>query len=204
MNPNELLDLIKHRRVVRRFEPDRAIDESALRRVLEAAIWAPFSVYAPQQWKFIATRGAERDAVVRIIEQDHTVLRYVRQMYEHSKYGGDDEARWSATAQEFGKTLGGAPVVVVSLVHQDLHEDRLHHNTVAAWCGGENMMLQAQAEGLAAGVVSLASPKVRAQLVEHFGLSPDEWTPAFAMNLGYAAEAPEPMPRDMEAIGIRG
>jgi len=66
------------------------------------------------------------------------------------------------------------------------------------------MMLQAQAEGLATGVVSLASPKVQVQLVEHFGLNPDEWTPAFAMNLGYAAESPEPAPRNMEAIGIRG
>jgi len=204
MNPNELLDLIKHRRVVRRFEPARAIDESALRRVLEAAIWAPVSVYGPQQWKFIATRGAERDAVVRIIERDHTVLRYVRHMYEQSRYGGGDEARWSATAQEFGKTLGGAPVVVVSLVRKDVHPDHSHHNTIAAWCGGENMMLQAQAEGLAAGVVSLTSPRVQAQLVQHLGLPPDQWTPAFAMNLGYAAETPEPTPRRMEAIGIRG
>lgn len=204
MNANELLDLIKHRRVVRRFEPGRAIDESAIRRVLEAAIWAPFSAYAPQQWKFVAARGAERDAVVEIIRKDHTVLKYLRLMYEESSYGGGDEAKWSAAAQEFARNLGGAPVVVVSLVHQDPHGRRLLHNTIAAWCGGENMMLQAQAEGLATGVVSLTSPKVQVQLVEHFGLDPDEWTPAFAMNLGYAAESPEPTPRHTEAIEIRG
>jgi nitroreductase len=204
MNANELLDLIKQRRVVRRFDPGRAIEESALRRVLEAAIWAPFSVYAPQQWKFIATRGAERDAVTDIVSKDRTVLKYVRLMYEQAKYGGGDEAKWSAAAQEFGKTLGGAPVVVVALVHQDPHGARFLHNTAAAWLGGENMMLQAQAEGLASGVVSLMSPKVQVHLVEHLGLDADEWAPAFVMNLGYAAETPEATPRDTTAIEVRG
>ena len=43
-----------------------------------------------------------------------------------------------------------------------------------------------------------------AALVEHLGLDPDEWLPAYVMNLGHPAETPEPLDRPKEAIEIRG
>ncbi len=149
MQPSEMLTIIKRRRVVRRFDPGAPVADDALRRILEAAIWAPLSVYDPQGWKFIALRGDERDQAAEIVERDHTILKYIRFMYEQALIGHDE--LWREKAEDFGKTLGAAPVVVVCLVQRDPHIGRQGHNLGAAWCAAQNMMLQAEAEMLAVG-----------------------------------------------------
>lgn len=202
MNPSTMLETIKRRRAVRRYRPDKPVGEERLGRVLEAAVWAPLSIYHPQGWKFVALRGDERDRAVEIITRDHTILKYIRFMYEHALIGHDDE--WSQKAEYFGKTLGEAPVLVVCLVRRDPHVDRQVHNSAAAWCAAQNMMLQAEAEGLASGLLSMTSPKVQTRLIEHLDLEPAEWKLAFLLNLGYRDEAPEPMERTQDAIEIRG
>ena len=202
MNPAAMFSLIKERRVVRRFDPGQPVARPALDRILEAALWSPLSIYAPEGRKFIALRGAERDRAVDILLRDHTILKYMRVRYEHAPIGHDEE--WSGSAEYFGKTLGEAPVVVFALVRRDPHRDRQAHNLSSAWCAAQNMMLQAEAEGLSSGVVTLSSPTVRRALIEHLGLDPDAWVLAWVMNLGRAAETPEPLARPREAIEIRG
>ena len=202
MNSSKMLEIIKSRRAVRRFQPEEPVGEEPLARILEAALWAPLSVYHPQGWKFIALRGIERDRALEIITRDHTTLKYIRAMYEHALIGHDEE--WSEQAQYFGKTLGEAPVVVVCLVKNDTHSDRLAHNLGAAWCAAQNMMLQAEAEGLGSGLISMGSPKVQGRLIEHLGLDPDEWRLAYLVNLGRRAETPEPLERRRDTIEIRG
>lgn len=202
MQPSEMLKLIQRRRVVRRFDPGAPVADEALARVLEAAIWAPISVYEPQGWKFIALRGKERDEVASIVQRDHTILKYIRFMYEQALIGTDEP--WREKAEDFGKTLGAAPVLVVCLVRRDPHVTRQGHNLGAAWCAAQNMMLQAEAEQLSSGVVSMGSPKVQGRLIEHLGFDPDDWVVAFVMNLGHRAEKPEPLERSKQAIEIRG
>ncbi len=201
MKPAHVLELIKDRRVVRQFDPGTPVAEEPLGRVLEAALWAPLSIYHPVGRKFVALCGAARDRAVEIILRDHTILKYLRFRYENALIGHDEE--WSRKAEAFGKTLGEAPVVVVALVKRDLHGDRQGHNLGAAWCAAQNMMLQAAAESLAAGVVTLGSPKVKAAVIEHLGLDSDEWTLAYVMNLGRAAETPIPLQRPQDAVEIR-
>ena len=202
MKPAKMLEIIKDRRVVRRFDPEEPVADEPLERILEAAAWAPLSIYHPMGWRFIALRGGERDRAVEIILRDHTILKYLRFRYENALIGHDEE--WGLKAQYFGKTLGEAPAVVVALVKRDPHVHRQEHILGAAWCAAQNMMLQAAAEGLASGVVTLGSPKVRGTLVEHLGLDPDEWMPAYVLNLGRAAEDPPPLQRPQEAVEIRG
>ena len=202
MNPAAMFSLIRNRRVVRRFDPDQPIAQEPLGRILEAALWAPLSIYHPLGRKFIALGGDERDRAVEILLQDHTVLKYIRFRYEQELIGHDEE--WSEKAQYFGKTLGEAPVIVFALVRIDPHGERLRHNMGSAWCAAQNMMLQAEAEGLSSGLVTLGSPKVQGQLVEHLDLDPEQWVLAFVMNLGRAAEEPTPIHRPKDAIEIRG
>lgn len=198
MKATEFLDIVKSRRVVRRFHRDRQVAEDSLNRILEAAIWAPLSVYHPQEWKFVVLEGEKRDEAVEIIIKDHTVLKYIRYMYEQTLIGHGGE--WKEEAEHFGKTLGEAPVVVVCLVKFDPHMHQMGHNLGAAWCAAENMMLQAEAEGLNTGVVSMASPKVQGKLIESLGFDSDEWGGAFVMNVGYGGEIPKPVERKTEGV----
>lgn len=201
MKPVEMLDLIKRRRVVRRFDPGRPVGEPTLGRILEAALWSPLSIYHPRGRKFIALRGGERDRAVEILLRDHTILKYIRFRYESALIGHDEE--WSDQAAYFGRTLGEAPAIVVAVVKRDPHLDRLEHNLGAAWCAAQNMMLQAEVEGLGSGVVTLSSRKVKGALIGHLGLDPDEWVLAYVLTLGRAAETPMPLDRPKEAIEVR-
>jgi len=198
MDASDFLDVIKSRRVVRRFDPDHPVNEDSLNRILEAGIWAPLSIYHPQKWKFVAMRGEERDRAVDIIVEDHTVLKYIRYMYEQALIGHDEE--WKQEAEYFGKTLGEAPVVVVCLVVYDPHIHKFGHNMGAAWCAAENMMLQAEAEGVQSGVISMASPRLQGELVQHLGFDADVWVPAFILNIGHSEEIPEPLERQIEGV----
>ena len=207
-DPFQTLDLIKARRTVRKFDPNRHVPEDAIQRVLEAGTWAPYSPYYVQGWKFVAFRGEERDRVASIILRSRAILKYLRYMYEHSPYGGEheswDEHQWKEYAHEFAKTLGNAPVIILGFVPKDSHPTIRFHSFASAFAASQNMMLQATAEGLGSGLISFRSPHLEGELVLAAGLNLDEWSFAFAMNLGYAAEKPMPSRRKEGLFEIRG
>ncbi len=208
IDPKNLLALIQARRTVRKFDRERPVDEESLQRILEAGTWAPYAPYYPQGWKFIALRGEQRDQAVEIITKSHTILKYIRALYEHSVYGGEEESpeehHWKVFAQEFAKTLGNAPVVVIGLVPFDEADDILGHNLGSAWSAVENMMLQAQAENLACGVVTMHAPAVEKELMHFLELPENDWVIAFILNVGHAAETPQTVPRSPGLFEIRG
>jgi len=203
----ELLALIKRRRTVRSFCPDKPVDEASLQRVLEAGTWAPYAPYRPQGWKFIALRGKQRDQAVAIITKSKTILKYIRYLYENAPYAGEiespEEHRWKDFASYFAQTLGEAPVVVIGLVPYDRSTTIRGHSLGSAWAAVQNMMLQAQVEGLASGVVSFQSPTVEKQLVEFLGLDSSSWIVAFVLNVGHAKVVPSPAPRQAGLVEIR-
>ncbi len=200
MIEKHVLENIKSRRTVRRFNRFATIDPAKLNRILEAALWAPLSIYQLQDWKFIVLQNAARDKAVEIITQDPTISKYIRYMYEHMPWGREEN--WADRAVEFGKTMGDAPVVIISLVKNDHNVHRLGHNYAAAWCAAQNMMLQANAEGLDSGVISFVSHKMENELIHFLGFDPDEWRAAFALNIGEGEETPEPIPRQTEGCII--
>ncbi len=65
------------------------------------------------------------------------------------------------------------------------------------------MMLQALAEGLDTGVVTIHSATVEHKLVEFLRLPEDEWVVVFVLNVGYGTEKPEPTPRKEGLFEIR-
>lgn len=58
----EFTDVVRGRRMVRRYDPDRPVPESVLRRCLENAVRAPSAGFS-QGWDFVVlTKDDERDA----------------------------------------------------------------------------------------------------------------------------------------------
>ena len=199
--PQAVLRLIKNRRTVRSFQR-KPVPPAALKRILEAGNWAPFSIYAPQGRQLFALVGAERDAAVEIVRQCPTVVKYMRFQYDAAPYG--HEQAWAERAHEFGQTLGGAPVLIVTVTKVAQQRLSMMHNMAAAWVAAENMMIQAAAEGLATGVITFSTPKVQAALLQQLGLASGEWVVANVLNVGYPAETPNRQQRAQELIVIRG
>ncbi len=200
MDKKDLLKIIKQRRVVRKFDKNKAVPLAVLTRITEAAIWAPLSIYNPQEWKFIVLEGQKRNNAVEIITQDHTILKYVRYMYEHSSIGQGGE--WKELAKFFSHTLGDAPVLVVCLVKFNPHIYQIGHNLGSAWCAAENMMIQAEAEGVHTGIISMASSKIQNELIDSLSFNPDEWSVAYILNVGYGLNIPDPIEREKEGVII--
>ncbi len=198
MDKNVFLKIIKQRRVVRKFDKNKEVSKDALKRMVEAAIWAPLSIYHPQEWKFIVLEGQKRDDALEIISQDHTILKYIRYMYEQTTIGHGD--KWKSMAEYFGHTLGDAPALIVCLVKFDPHIHQLGHNLGAAWCAAENLMLQAEAEGLNTGIISMALPRVQHELVDSLEFNSDEWAVAYIINVGYGLTIPSPTNRKKEGV----
>ena len=64
-----LFEIIKGRRSIRKFKPD-PVPEEELREILEAATWAP-SAGNTQEWRFIVVRdpGLKRELAAAAMEQ---------------------------------------------------------------------------------------------------------------------------------------
>ncbi len=199
MLAKQSLNLIKARRTSRNFDKFSEVDKHSLERIIEAGIWAPFSIYQLQEWKFIVLSAKARDKAVEIVLRDPTVLKYIRVMYEKTPWG-EEEEKWLGLVEDFGQDLGGAPVVVIALALQNHNTHRFGHNIASVWCAAQNMMLQAQAEGLDTGVVSFSSKRMEHALIEFLGYDPDIYTVAYLLNIGEAQTTPQAVPRIKEDV----
>lgn len=205
--PQDFLEVIKIRRTIRHFKKDQPVPLDKLERILQAGTWAPYSPYFPQGWKFIALKGKLRDQAVAIITQSKTVLKYLRQAYEHSPYSAEaespEEKSWKEFARDFAQSMGNAPVIIVGLVPRHPALSIQGHNLGSAWAAVQNMMLQATSERLASGVVTFHSPSVEKQLIRFLNLAPENWVVAFVLNVGYPDETPVVQPRKAGLYEIR-
>lgn len=198
MLKNQILEVIKERRTMRQFNRFQEVDPKAVQRIIEAAIWAPLSIYQLQEWKFFVCQGAARDQAIKIILEDPTVLKYTRIMYEKEAWGPKDTLIEKGI--EFGLDLGGAPLVIIAVVKTDPNKHHMRHNLGAVWCAAQNMMLQVQAEKLDSGLVTFISQKMEARLIKFFGLDPDKWQPAYALNIGEGQQDIPPIERKKDGV----
>ena len=73
MDYDSFLDLVKHRRTIRRFKPDPVPDES-VEKIIESARWAP-SGYNMQPWDFVIIKDKKlKDAIVGWIADYHKLI----------------------------------------------------------------------------------------------------------------------------------
>ncbi|MCB0291895.1 MAG: nitroreductase family protein [Calditrichaeota bacterium] len=207
ITPEALLELIKSRRTVRRFERDKDVDNHALTRILEAGTWAPYAPYHPQGWKFVALKHKQREKAVSHIVKSDTIKKYMEAAYQAEPWdkaeSGKVKQAWQEFAGDFVRNLGEAPVLIVGLVPASDYPTVRNYNDESAWSAVQNMMLQAEAEGLNSGVCTFHSPRIESELIEYLGFPPDQWTIAFVLNVGYAREVPKARPREAGLFEIR-
>lgn len=173
----DVYEAIRHRRSVRAYD-GRPVDRAILERLIAAAGEAPSNSNG-QPWHFHVTTGRTRDAVVEV-----TALSTVH-LQEYLDMLPTDQLEY---AERFFASLGNAPVVVVVSVPVPEEEIGRINDFVSTGCAIENLMLAAQAEGLACCNISFAF-WVRDRLAELLGVDEDREIISMIL-VGYAAETP--------------
>ena len=159
MRPDpDLHPLIAERWSPRAFDPDRPVSDEYLRRLFEAARWAP-SCFNDQPWRFVVTRRG----------------------------GGEDYARMLACLAEGNQTWAQtAPVLMLSCAARNFRRNgkpnRWGMHDVGLAVG--NLLIQATALGLS--VHQMAG--FDAEAARAAFQIPDDMEPAAAIALGYRGD----------------
>lgn len=181
-------DVLYGRRSVRRYM-ERPISPEVLTRLLEAACQAP-SAHNSQPWRFVVVaRGARRATLA-----ERMGARFREDLLRDGLSGEEAEAQVERSRQR----LGRAPVLIVAcLTMEDMArypdarrqelERQMGVQSVAAAI--QNLLLAAQAEGLAA--CWMCAPLFCPDIVLEVLDLPRHWQPQAFITLGYAAEPPK-------------
>jgi nitroreductase len=174
----ETYEAILKRRSVRAYSGSE-VPRAVLDRIIEAAGAAP-SPHNSQPWHFHVATGAMRDAIAEITALSTVHLQEYLDLLPPSAM---------AFAERFFASLGGAPVIVVVSV-PTAEDDLSSINTYMATGGAvQNLMLAAEAEGLACCNLTFAF-WVRDKLAALLGIGADREIVSLVI-VGYPAETPE-------------
>ncbi len=197
------MDLIASRRSVRRFQ-DRPVADAVVRRILEAATWAPSS-HNRQPWRFavLATQAAK----VRLADSMGADFR--RDLIADGLAPQDVNAQVQRSRQRILE----APLDILLCLdtsvgdhYPDASRQQAEYlmGVQSVALAGQNLLLAAHSEGL--GGVWICAPLFARRTVRlSLGL-PAEWDPQGLLLLGYPAKIPAPRPRrpvDEVSIFIR-
>lgn len=183
----ELMDAIRQRRSVRKYEEIPVPDE-VLQEVLEAGLYAPSAVNR-QPWFFVVIRSKER------MDKLTETMNYVSQAIEPNlkrRFERHPEVVKDTTA--FVRRLGGAPVCILAFRLKPDDVDDALSTTQSVAAAIENILLAAVDKGL--GGCWLTAPveaKVGEQIREAF--APDKGALVAMVTLGYPAQTPKMPPR---------
>jgi nitroreductase len=184
MKYDDLLELVKQRRSIRRFRPD-PIPEEYVDKIIEVARWAP-SGYNTQPWEFV---------VVRKQEFKSEIVRYI---YEIQEQDTTDDAgdifrgpmNWS-TAPVFIILYGDIRTKVGLPMMAQVHDfEKIFNSSLAS--AFLNMHLAVTSLGLASQWVSLIGiPEIDASVKKLLEIR-EELRAYDMMALGYPAVKPRP------------
>lgn len=168
---DQLLELIQTRRSVRRFE-DRAVAREDLRRMLEAARWAP-SNHNRQPWKFLVIEDRER----------------IRELAEVVRMGMESKVKslpevaavHAAGLVHYGTFFAAAPVLIVALHKLPIaaaaalwettqHPELVSGEPLSVAMAMQNLLLAAHALGL--GTCVMTAPLLADNLAEALPVPP--------------------------------
>jgi len=196
-----LIDLLRSRRSVRKFEP-RPVPRSLLVEIVEAATWAPSSSNR-QDWQFVIVTSA---AVLEELAQ--TVRSRWQQVIACASESGlaEEVERYAGNFDWFGKAPA---VVVVSCKRSDGFLERMVGAVASDVAGGkasaamatQNLMLAAHARGL--GSCPLTGPLLAGDdIKKRLGIEARRDIVCMVA-LGWAAESPAPPARREVAEVLR-
>jgi len=186
-----LLELMKTRRSVRRFKPDKVPKEYA-NMILEAARWAP-SAGNRQPWRFIIVRETNvrekigeiyqkiREADLKGVPADSPFYKAVRERIKENFYRN---------------IFSTAPLLIVVCADP---KESFHSRTYPMDCAVaiQNMLLLAHALGLGSTYIDFYRPEHELKLkqVKDLLKIPDEIGLRAILPLGHPDEEPAPPPR---------
>jgi nitroreductase len=177
----DVWEVMSTARTIRRFSA-RPVDDTVLRRCLEAATWAPSGANA-QAWKFVVLASPEQRAVVARAAAD--ALKVIEPVYGMSRPAADDDSR-SARTNRATYELHDRAAEFVSV----LFTQRRFPTASELLLGGsifpamQNFLLAARAQGLGACLTSWASYGGEQLLREAVGV-PDDWMLAGHVVVGW-------------------
>lgn len=152
---SEFYRMLQARRSIRKFQR-REVEDSVLRRVLEAGIQAP-SGKNRQNWRFFVLQGKKRDQYLALSQKSWIGIKDIL------------EKRLKPSLYEFTErfffTLGDAPVVILCYSCNDA-EERYHTSIGSVYMAVENMNLACIAEGL--GCCTMGAPLEIKEDVDRF------------------------------------
>ncbi len=188
MNATELLDFMRGRRSVRRYQVDR-VPRAWIESLLDAAIWAP-SAHNRQPWRFV------------VIDENETKERLARAMGAALRRDLSADGLAPAVIEaDVGRSyarITSAPLLILlctSLSDMDVYSDneRSSHERAMAQqstaMAGQNMLLMAEKLGL--GACWMCAPLFCQDLVVSVLELPADWQPQGMITLGYPAERRE-------------
>ena len=176
-----LRDLIRGRRSVRRYRPDRVPDD-LLHRLIEAATWAP-SAHNRQPWRFVVLDSTAKVRLARAMAERLTAERTA---------DGDDPADIAADASRSVARIESAPaalLVCLTLAEMDRYADARRtaaERTMAIQSTAmavQNLLLAAQAEGI--GASWMCAPLFCPEVVRAALSLPADFEPQALVTLGW-------------------
>ncbi len=188
MNATELLDFMRGRRSLRRYQ-QQSVPQEWITLLLEAAVWAP-SAHNRQPWRFA------------IVDEQATRERLAREMGAALRRDltadGLSSAAIDADVGRSYKRITSAPVLILvcmSLSDMDDYSDETrndHERTMtqqSTAMAGQNMLLMAEKLGL--GACWLCAPLFCQALVASVLKLPADWQPQGMITLGFPAQQRE-------------
>jgi coenzyme F420-0:L-glutamate ligase/coenzyme F420-1:gamma-L-glutamate ligase len=186
------VDLLLSRRSVRRFQ-SRPVEQAVIRRILEAATYAPSS-HNRQPWRFavLSTQEARRRLA------DSMGADFRRDLIAD----GLGEQEVDAQVQRSRQRILEAPLAILLCLDArtgDQYPDKTRQQAEylmgvqSVAMAGQNLLLAAHANGL--GGVWVCAPLFARQTVRLSLDLPTEWDPQGLLLLGYPAKIPVPRPR---------
>jgi nitroreductase len=191
LNYDQLLDLIRLRRSIRRFS-DRAVDREDITRLLEAARWAP-SNSNRQPWRFLPIEDKQ---------QIRQMAETVRQsLSEKAKSLPEGTAQYLSQFTHYATFFANAPVLLVVLHKRPVsvsapvlaglkNPDLVSGEALSAAMAVQNLLLAAQTLGL--GTCVLTGPLLVQDALAGALDLPAGHDLTCLVALGHPAESPAP------------
>ena len=195
---NDLLELMKTRRSIRRYQ-EKDVPDELLEKIMEAGRWAP-SGDNGQPWRFIVVRDFETKKALSRIATEGSGRRFTAEYFtgrmDERFEGLKDEKKKARAYQKLrsgvvSSFLIHAPVIIVVCAYLDVWD--VPYDVAMAT---QNMQLMAHALGLGTCVVvapvcDIIDEVETAKLLK----IPHGYKVALPLAVGYPDESPRPRPR---------
>jgi len=178
----EFYEAVERRRSIRRFRTG-AVDESVVRRLVEAACKAP-SAGNSQPWRFIIVR--DRALLQHLVEVNTRFSRSAWAAFD-SQMARDVASRGGRWDKSYVAELPVVIAVCYRVGVKNIPDELMWAST---WCAIENMLLAATAEGLGSCPYTLFRDEEKA-LKEVLRI-PEDHRIACIVHIGYVSDTPKP------------